>query len=179
MMLNRLITIVPLAAFVLAGIVYIVTLHNSVNNLSSSKAEKATISKIEAKIEALEKDKNFDLLMKIKEEALGEIKEAKTEAKKEIFTEDYILQLNTATQDINRNENKVNNLIDNLKKWGDKSQDEKIIFGGKTGESPVGLCPDGYYVAGISVIDNDAGGYCISCIQGVRIICRPLNLPTQ
>lgn len=38
------------------------------------------------------------------------------------------------------------------------------------------VCPAGQYVVGIRAIKTDGGRYCASCIGGVKIICRPLNL---
>ena len=66
-----------------------------------------------------------------------------------------------------------------LSKWGSplpQSESERdVVFGGQSGNSDSQYCPEGHYVVGMSVIDQDTGGNCVSCINGVHFICRPLG----
>jgi len=32
-------------------------------------------------------------------------------------------------------------------------------------------CPNGWYVSGITIIDNDGGKFCQSCISGIKMVC--------
>ncbi|MBX3332419.1 MAG: hypothetical protein KF722_18630 [Nitrospira sp.] len=51
----------------------------------------------------------------------------------------------------------------------------QVVNGGGYGTVGPQSCPPGQYVSGIAVIDHDNGGYCISCIDGVIITCRPIG----
>jgi uncharacterized phage infection (PIP) family protein YhgE len=68
---------------------------------------------------------------------------------------------------------------DKLSKWGRASpqveSEKDVAFGGQSGRSDVKYCPDGQYVVGMQVIDSDTGRFCVSCINGVRFICRPIG----
>lgn len=68
---------------------------------------------------------------------------------------------------------------DKLSKWGGASpqaeSEKDVAFGGVSGRSDVKYCPDGQYVVGMQVIDSDSGKFCVSCINGVRFICRPIG----
>ncbi len=70
-------------------------------------------------------------------------------------------------------------LFNRFSQWGStrpQNEAEKdVIFDGRSGRSAVAYCPDGHYVVGMQVIDNDNGETCASCINGVRFICRGIN----
>lgn len=66
-------------------------------------------------------------------------------------------------------------LVEKLKTWGTGGHNASAIYsGGWKGEAGA-TCPEGMYVAGVSVVDEDGGQYCTSCISGVRITCKPIN----
>lgn len=50
-----------------------------------------------------------------------------------------------------------------------------VINGGRAGTVGPQSCPPGQYVSGIAVTDHDTGGFCVSCIDGVIITCRPIG----
>lgn len=70
-------------------------------------------------------------------------------------------------------------LFNRFSSWGSsKPQDQAekdVVFDGRSGRSTVSYCPEGHYVIGMQVIDNDNSETCISCINGVRFICRGIN----
>jgi hypothetical protein len=41
--------------------------------------------------------------------------------------------------------------------------------------SPLVACPQGQFMSGVKTIDGDGGKFCISCITGVQIFCRPIR----
>jgi hypothetical protein len=75
--------------------------------------------------------------------------------------------------------NSVEESREKLSRWGNPSpqseSERDVVFGGQSGLSEVKFCPNGQYVIGMQVIDQDTGGHCVSCINGVRFICRPLG----
>lgn len=67
-------------------------------------------------------------------------------------------------------------LKNSLKHWPAGAPNSvPTIHGGVSGKLGPNHCPDGQYVSGIAVIDQDTGGNCVSCINGVEIICRPIQ----
>jgi hypothetical protein len=49
------------------------------------------------------------------------------------------------------------------------------VWQGNGGETGFVKCPSGSYVMGVSIIDQDTGGYCASCINAVRVLCSTLG----
>lgn len=81
-------------------------------------------------------------------------------------------QLASSTTAINNSQNALRNA---LGAWGANTGGQAVVNGAKSGETSMLRCPEGSYMVGISVIDQDGGGMCVTCINGVRFECRAIN----
>jgi hypothetical protein len=69
----------------------------------------------------------------------------------------------------------ANAVRSSLQSWSAETKTGPFSGPGGGRQFPASQCPDGSYVVGIRANGNTAPPYCIDCLVGVQVICKPLD----